>query len=129
MYGPGVLLYLSLFCPREKLCSRIGMFVSGVALANAYDGALAYGIAQAKASIGPWRISFIVDSVQTCLIAVPAWYVIVDSPANAYFTKGRDQEIAIELSLMQHGGRQTTGRRWEQVIGALPDYRSNRHPS
>lgn len=52
------------------------MFISGAALANAYGGALAYGIAQAKASIGPWRILFIVDGVQTCLIAVLAWYAI-----------------------------------------------------
>jgi hypothetical protein len=105
------------------------MFISGAALANAYSGTLAYSIAQAKVSIGPWRILFIVDGVQTCLIAVLAWYAIADSPANAYFAKSRDREIAIELSLTQHGGRETTGLQRKQVVGALLDYRSNRHPS
>jgi hypothetical protein len=52
------------------------MFISDAALANAYSGTLAYSIAQAKVSMGPWRILFIVDGVQTCLIAVLVWYAI-----------------------------------------------------
>jgi MFS family permease len=99
MYGPGVPLYLSYFYPREKLGLRTGIFLSGAALANVYGGALAYGIAQTKASIAPWRILFIVEGVPTCLLAVLAWFAIPDSPAKAYFLKGRDREIAIELSL------------------------------
>jgi MFS family permease len=124
MYGPGVPLYLSYFYPREKLGLRTGIFISGAALANAYGGALAYGIAQAKASIAPWRILFIVEGVPTCLLAVLAWYAIPDSPTNAYFLKGRDREIAIELSLCQPGDRETKGLQWKQVWGSLLDYRS-----
>ena len=124
MYGPGVPLYLSYFYPREKLGLRTGIFISGAALANAYGGALAYGIAQAKGSIGPWRILFIVEGVPTCLLAVLAWFAIPDSPAKAYFLKGRDREVAIELSLRQPGDRETTGLQWKQVLGSLLDYRS-----
>jgi hypothetical protein len=40
-YGPGVPLYLSYFYLREKLGLRIGIFLSGAPLANAYGGALA----------------------------------------------------------------------------------------
>lgn len=128
MYGPGVPLYLSYFYPREKLGLRTGIFISGSALANAYGGALAYGIAQAKASIGPWRILFIVEGVPTCFVAVLAWFIIPDSPATAYFLKGRDKEVAIELSLRQPGDRETTGLQWKQVLGALLDYRSKQYP-
>ena len=125
MYGPGVPLYLSFFYPREKIGLRTGIFLSGSALANAYGGALAYGIAQAKGSIGPWRILFIVEGVPTCLIAVLAWFIIPDSPATAYFLKGRDREVAIELSLRQPGDRtDTKGLQWKQVLGAVLDYRS-----
>lgn len=124
MYGPGVPLSLSYFYPREKLGLRMGIFISGAALANAYGGALAYGIAQAKASIAPWRILFIVEGVPTCLLAALAWYAIPDSPANAYFLKGRDRDIAIELSLRQPGDRETAVLQWKQVWGALLDYRS-----
>jgi MFS family permease len=61
MYGPAVPLYLSYFYPRERLGLRVGLFLSGSALANAYGGALAYGISQARGAIAPWRILFLVE--------------------------------------------------------------------
>jgi MFS family permease len=61
MYGPGVPLYLSFFYPRERLGLRTGIFLSGSALANAYGGALAYAISQAKGAIATWRILFLVE--------------------------------------------------------------------
>ena len=124
-YGPGVPLYLSYFYPREKLGLRTGIFLSGSALANAYGGVLAYGISQAKGSIGAWRILFIVEGVPTCLIAAVAWYFIPDSPATARFLTPRQKEVAIELSLRQPGDRSgNEGLQWKQVVGALVDYRS-----
>lgn len=61
MYGPAVPLYLSYFYPRERLGLRVGIFLSGSALANVYGGALAYGISQARGAIAPWRILFLVE--------------------------------------------------------------------
>jgi MFS family permease len=61
MYGPAVPLYLSFFYPRERLGLRVGLFLSGSALANAYGGALAYGISQAHGAIHAWRILFLVE--------------------------------------------------------------------
>ena len=124
MYGPGVPLYLSFFYPREKIGLRTGIFLSGSALANAYGGALAYGIAQAKGAIAPWKILFLVEGLPTCAIAVVAWFYIPDSPQTAKFLNPRQKEIAVELSLRQPGDRETTGLQWKQVLGSLLDYRS-----
>ncbi|KAL1970949.1 hypothetical protein VTN77DRAFT_2783 [Rasamsonia byssochlamydoides] len=124
MYGPGVPLYLSYFYPREKLGLRTGIFISGSALANAYGGALAYGISQAKGSIGSWRILFIVEGVPTCLLGIVAWFCIPDSPQQARFLTEREREIAVALSLQQPGDRQSKGLQWKQVLGALLDYTS-----
>jgi MFS family permease len=63
MYGPAVPLYLSFFYPRERLGLRVGLFLSGSALANAYGGALAYGISQARGAIAPWRILFLIEGM------------------------------------------------------------------
>jgi MFS family permease len=63
MYGPAVPLYLSFFYPRERLGLRVGLFLSGSALANAYGGALAYGISQAHGAIHPWKILFLVEGM------------------------------------------------------------------
>lgn len=123
-YGPGVPLYLSFFYPREKLGLRTGIFLSGSAAANAYGGALAYGISQARGSIGPWRILFIVEGIPTCILAVVAWFFLPDDPHSARFLSEREREIAIDLSLRQPGDRTgNKGIQWKQVIGGLKDYR------
>lgn len=123
-YGPGVPLYLSFFYPREKLGLRTGIFLSGSAAANAYGSALAYGIAQAKSSIGPWRILFIVEGAPTCVLAIVAWFWLPDSPHEAKFLSEREKEIAIDLSLRQPGDRTgNKGLQWKQVLGGLLDYR------
>lgn len=92
-YGPGVPLYLSYFYPREKLGFRTGIFLSGSALANAYSGALAYGITQEKSHVAPWRILFIVEGVPTCLLAILAWFWFPDKPGDAWFLTERQREI------------------------------------
>ncbi|OAP61468.1 hypothetical protein AYL99_03671 [Fonsecaea erecta] len=124
-YGPGVPLYLSFFYPREKLGLRTGIFLSGSAAANAYGSALAYGIAQARGKLAPWRILFIVEGAPTCVLALVAWFWLPDSPAHCKFLTDRDKEIAVDLSLRQPGDRTgKKGLQWKQVLGGLMDYRS-----
>jgi len=92
-YGPGVPLYLSYFYPREKLGFRTGIFLSGSALANAYGGALAYGISQEMSSVAPWKILFIVEGVPTCFLAILAFFWFPDGPSTAWFLTERQKEI------------------------------------
>ncbi|KAK2806047.1 hypothetical protein FQN51_008000 [Onygenales sp. PD_10] len=123
MYSGGVPLYLSYFYPREKLGLRTGIFISGSALANAYGGALAYGISHARGAIAPWRILFIVEGLPTCLVAVFAWFFLPDTPHEAKFLNERETEIAVDISERQPGDRETKGLQAKQVLGALMDYR------
>lgn len=117
-------MYLSFFYPRERLGLRTGIFLSGSALANAYGGALAYGISQAKSSVAaPWQILFVVEGVPTCLLAIVAYFVMPDSPAQARFLNAKEKEIAIDLSLRQPGDRDTQGLQVKQLLGALLDWR------
>jgi MFS family permease len=142
MYGPAVPLYLSYFYPRERLGLRVGLFLSGSALANAYGGALAYGISQARGAIAPWRILFLVEGASffevpllssqlifvaglpTIALAVVAWFWLPDSPSKAKFLSERDREIAVDLSLRQPGDRESDKFQWKQAVGALLDWRS-----
>jgi MFS family permease len=61
MFGPGVPLYMSFFYPREYMGVRFGIFLSGAALANAYGGALAYGLSHVHSSVSNWRFLFIIE--------------------------------------------------------------------
>lgn len=61
MFGPGIPLYLSFFYPREYMGVRFGIFLSGAALANAYGGALAYGLSHVRSSVSNWKFLFIIE--------------------------------------------------------------------
>ena len=94
MYGPGVPLYLSFFYPREKIGFRQGVFISGAAMANAYGGALAYGISQARGSIAPWKILFLVEGLPTCCVGIFVWFFLPDSISKTIFLNDREKAVA-----------------------------------
>lgn len=109
MFAPGVPYYLSFFYPRSKVAFRQGVyvvqiyvrrkltksrFISGAAFANAYGGALAYGLSQIKGSIAPWKLLFIIEGIPTCLLAGFAWFFLPDSLAATKFLTEREKQIA-----------------------------------
>lgn len=96
-YGPGVPLYLTFFYPREKVGFRHGVFIAAAAMANAYGGALAYGIAQIN-TFAPWRALFLIEGLPTCAFAVLAWFVLPDSIAQARFLNEREKSVALHMT-------------------------------
>lgn len=97
MFGPGVPLYLTYFYPREMVGFRHGVFISGAAIANAYGGALAYGISQINGSLAPWRILFLIEGLPTLLVAVVAWFALPDSISTARFLDDREKQVALHF--------------------------------
>lgn len=95
-FGPGVPLYLTFFYPRDKVAFRHGVFISGAAMANAYGGALAYGLSQIHGSIAPWQILFIIEGLPTICLAAVAYYVLPDSIAHCKFLTDREKQIAAQ---------------------------------
>ncbi|PPJ53262.1 hypothetical protein CBER1_11943 [Cercospora berteroae] len=95
MFGPGIPLYLTFFYPRELVGFRHGVFVSGAAMANAYGGALAYGISQIKGSIAPWKTLFLIEGLPTICMAGIAWFYLPDSISTAKFLNDREKQVAL----------------------------------
>ena len=126
MFGPGVPLYLTFFYPREKVGFRHGVFISGAAMANAYGGALAYGISQIKGSIGPWKILFIIEGLPTCLFAIITWFYIPDSISKASFLTQREKEVAIHMTARNQrlDVGSETGVRVKEMIEGIKDPKS-----
>lgn len=77
MFGPGVPLYLSFFYPRARIGLRHGWFIAGAAMANAYGGALAYGLSHIKGSVAPWKLLFIIEGLPTIVLSVITFFVLV----------------------------------------------------
>ncbi|CAG8022823.1 unnamed protein product [Penicillium olsonii] len=124
MFGPGIPLYFSFFYPRDKLGRRFGIFLAGSALANAYGGALAYGLGHVHSKISSWRFLFIIEGVPTVLLAVVAWFCIPDSPSEARFLTPREREIAQAYANNQPGDYKHEGLQWSQLGDAFKDYRN-----
>lgn len=97
MFGPGVPLYLTYFYPRERVGFRHGVFISGAAMANAYGGALAYGISQIRGSLAPWRILFLIEGLPTLVVAGATWFLLPDGIGEAKFLSTREKEVAWQM--------------------------------
>lgn len=126
-FGPGLPLYLSFFYPRHKVGLRIGIFLAGSALANAYGGALAYGLSHITSGIAPWRLLFILEGIPTCILAVVTWFCLPDSPGKARFLKVEEREVAVARAQHQHHAFHFEGLNVKQLFSAFKDYRSIAH--
>lgn len=127
MFGPGVPLYLSYFYPRERVGLRHGIFISGAAMANAYGGALAYGLSHIEGSVAPWKILFIIEGIPTCLIAIVAWYFLPDSIEKAKFLTEREKAVALRFVARNQtidSGEQKSGLRFGELLQAFKDPKS-----
>lgn len=126
MFGPGVPLYLTYFYPREMVGFRHGVFISGAAMANAYGGALAYGISQIRGSLAPWRILFLIEGLPTICIAVVAWFFLPDSISTARFLSDREKQVA--LHFVARNQRLDVGNergvRFKEMLEAFKDPKS-----
>lgn len=103
---------------------RFGIFLSGAALANAYGGALAYGLSHIDSSISNWRFLFIVEGVPTALLAIFCWFWIPDRPEKAVWLNQREREIAKSFAENQPGAFEKPGFHLHQLLDALKDYKS-----
>lgn len=124
MFGPGIPLYFSFFYPRERIGKRFGIFLAGSALANAYGGALAFGLGHVHSAISNWRFLFIIEGVPTVLLALLAWFYLPDSPSTARFLNAREREIAQAFANNQPGDYKHEGLQLSQLGDAFKDYRS-----
>ncbi|KAK4547753.1 hypothetical protein LTR36_000711 [Oleoguttula mirabilis] len=125
-FGPGVPLYLTYFYPRDKVGFRHGVFISGAAMANAYGGALAYGITQITGSLAPWKILFLIEGLPTCVFAIVVWFYLPDSVRQAKFLNEREQAVA--LHFVARNQRVDVGKEqglvFKEVLAGLKDPKS-----
>ena len=125
-YGPAVPLYLSYFYPRDKIGFREGVFIAGAAMANAYGGALAYGLATIRGRVAPWQALFIIEGLPTIAMAGFVWFFLPDSIEKARFLNAREKEVATRFvarnQKLDEGKK--TGVRWGELFEAVRDPKS-----
>ncbi|WWC95061.1 hypothetical protein V866_001913 [Kwoniella sp. B9012] len=112
--GPAIAFYFTMLYPREEFGLRWAIFQAVSCIANAFAGAAAYGLVQAKTSITPWKLVFIVESTPTFLAAALIFLLLPSGPDRCAWLSPRENEIARERversqSKEHHGGYSVAG--------------------
>ncbi|KAH6986577.1 major facilitator superfamily domain-containing protein [Ilyonectria sp. MPI-CAGE-AT-0026] len=125
-FGAGAPYYLSLFYQRRELGLRVSILIGMSPLANCFAASLAYGIAQIKASIEPWRLILLLEGAPAIIVAPFVYFFLADSAQKARFLNEDEGEAATA----RLGTRDTTEKtklNWKQVTAGLSDYQPYVH--
>nr|XP_036580136.1 TNA1 is necessary for nicotinic acid import into the cell [Colletotrichum truncatum]KAF6787968.1 TNA1 is necessary for nicotinic acid import into the cell [Colletotrichum truncatum] len=99
MHGSlGCLATLSAWYVRKELGVRTGIFYSGSMLSGAFSGLIAAGITNGMDGLGgllAWRWLFIIEGSLTVVIAIGAYFVLPDFPANTKWLTEQERQMAM----------------------------------
>ncbi|KAJ7830892.1 major facilitator superfamily domain-containing protein [Mycena olivaceomarginata] len=95
---PGIVLYLSLFYPRQKLQTRIAMFFSAASLSGAFSGILAFGIRDLDGKRGHSSAAwiFLIEGAITVACGLAAFFILPRSPTSARFLTEQEKQYVAE---------------------------------
>ena len=100
----------------------MSLWFVGNSVANTVSGLLAYGIGQAKSSLAPWRLLFIILGAITCAWGILLFVFLPDSPSKARFLKAEERAIALHRTLENKTGVMDEGTfKIGQMFDALKD--------
>lgn len=94
---PGVVYYLTLWYPRHMLQYRIGLFFGAATVAGAFSGLLAFGISYMGGMDGleAWSWIFMLEGLATIVVAIIAFFVLVDLPDTAKFLTPEERAFVV----------------------------------
>ncbi|KAG1886503.1 MFS general substrate transporter [Suillus subluteus] len=94
---PGVVYYLTLWYPRHMLQYRIGLFFGAATVAGAFSGLLAFGIGYMGGMEGleAWSWIFMLEGLATIVVAIIAFFVLVDFPDTAKFLTPEERAFVV----------------------------------
>lgn len=120
---PGVIFYLGFFYLRKERQLRVSFFFSAAALAGAFGGALAWGIAHMKgvAGLDGWKWIFILEGIFTVLCGVAGYWFISDYPETSTFLTEEEKNVLAKRLALDNDATPHEGFTWANVSIALKD--------
>ncbi|KAJ6512730.1 major facilitator superfamily domain-containing protein [Mycena sanguinolenta] len=95
---PGIVLYLSLFYPRQRLQTRIALFFSAASLSGAFSGILAFGIIRLDGKLGHSSAAwiFLIEGSVTVACGLVGFFILPRSPISARFLNSQEKDYIAE---------------------------------
>lgn len=108
---------------RKERQFRVALFFSAAALAGAFGGILAYGIAfmEGVGGLGGWQWIFILEGILTVVIGSLAYFFIVNYPDTAGFLKDSERKYIQKRLAADSDSTENEGFTWSNVTAALSD--------
>ncbi|KAF9777086.1 hypothetical protein IL306_004644 [Fusarium sp. DS 682] len=128
-FFPGAVLIISKWYVKNETQTRIALFYTASALAGAFSGVLAFGIAKMDGVGGyeGWRWIFILEGLATVLAGVMTFFCLIDSPTSSSKWLEPDEIRYLELrQLAQNGNKAAEGRKksldWKILRSVICDW-------
>lgn len=127
-FFPGAVLIVSKWYIKNETQTRIALFYTASALAGAFSGLLAFGIAKMDGvgNYEGWRWIFILEGLATVLAGVLTYFCLIDSPAMSSKWLDADEIRFLELrQLAQNGNKPVEGKKgldWKILRSVLCDW-------
>lgn len=105
---------------RKEIASRMAIFYSGNIMASALSGIIAAGIFKMDGTLGiaGWRWMFIIQGAASLLVAIPAFWMLPDSPLKTRWLTPEQRQLAHDRIQMD-----TTGRGEDENVSVLVGFR------
>ncbi|KAM5541333.1 hypothetical protein V8D89_004887, partial [Ganoderma adspersum] len=120
---PGLTYYLCAWYPKFAQAKRIGFMLSGVSLAGAFGGLLAFVIQDGMHGVGGlpgWSWIFLLEGLATVVIAVILLLYMYDYPENATFLTDAERAWLLE-TIRQDNAAGSKKFKKEFIIQAIRD--------
>ncbi|CAK5279170.1 unnamed protein product [Mycena citricolor] len=114
---PGLVLYTSLFYPKNRLQIRVATFISCTSISGAFSGIMAYGIIRLHGQGGHagWQWIFIIEGSISVFIGLISFFLIPRSPGHARFLNSKEKAYIQAVLRQDSEAEDETHFEWSQV--------------
>ncbi|CZT05536.1 related to allantoate transport protein [Rhynchosporium agropyri] len=119
--APAFSLITAMWWKRQEQPLRYAVWYSSVGLGTLVGTLIMYAIGQINGDLAAWRYQFMIIGTITSLWGVALWFLLPDSPLNAYFLTKEHKVIAVERLRWEQIGLENKTIKIEQIKEALTD--------
>ncbi|KAL2074284.1 hypothetical protein VTL71DRAFT_8062 [Oculimacula yallundae] len=119
--APAFSLITAMWWKRQEQPLRYAVWYSSVGIGTLIGTLILYGIGQIKGDLAVWRYQFMIIGSVTSLWGVALWFLLPDSPLNAYFLTKEQKIIAVERMRFEQIGLENKTVKMDQIRETLTD--------
>lgn len=122
--SPSFSLITVMWYKRSEVPLRYALWYSASGMGVLVGSLLLYAIGHVQGALAPWKYQFMVIGCVTCVWAIVIFFLLPDSPINAYFLSERQRVVAVERLRADQVGIENKTVKRDQIIETLTDIKT-----